>query len=698
MFKKVLGYIFVLVCVAVFVVSCETDRKKEGEEPASAAEIQKLSDPKNCGTCHQKQYKDWEGSHHALALRLPHDSLFLKLPDTVRLSENRWYALYKKGNQYRINTQDYFDHKTGDFEIKFIIGVDPLLQYIAEIPGGKNQCLTFALDTRKKEYFDLKYDTKAPAGDWLHWTGQTMNWNAACADCHSTNVKKNYNPATDTYNTTFRDIQITCEGCHGTVKSLPEDPKKCWLPASQRHDNKSQLPQIDKCAQCHSRRMQLQDGKVENVPFDDNYSLEAPSNTTFHGDGQIKDEVFEYHSFTQSKMYAKGVKCSNCHNTHSGKLLATGNTLCINCHDKKKFDTESHHFHPIQSEGAKCVNCHMPGKFYMKKHFRHDHSLRVPRPDLSVKFGTPNACNNCHKDKKASWAAAAVEKHHGKVRKQHFSDVILNADRQNLASVTAIVDFINNEQNKTTPRLLALNKYNEISSDEEKVANLSGLMKDPSPLLRTQFLAIINDKGLISNQLTEALNDKSKTVRVQAARFYNILEPTAPGNVATQEYLTMAHFNEDNATIIMDLANYHYQKNNVAEAIRLYKKALTKDDKLPDLYVNLTQIYNNANQKDSALALLKKGIQKVPEYPEFYFYTGLLLVEKGEIETALQNFNKAIALDPYNAQYAYNVSVIMMQQNKWKDAEKLILKAIKLEPGNPKYTEALMYLRQKKGR
>ena len=686
-----------LACIWLVFMACQKNEETSETATTSTDSLltAQLADPANCGSCHQKQYKDWENSHHALALRVPQDSLFVKLPDTVRLSEKRWYALYKKDGKYRINTQDYFDKK-GDFEIKYVIGVDPLLQYIAEIPNGKNQCLTFAFDTRKKEYFDLKYDTKAPAGDWLHWTGQSMNWNSACADCHSTQVKKGYDPLTDSYKTTYRHIQITCEGCHGTVKELPEDKTACWLPAEERKEIKTQKSQVENCATCHARRMQLQEDKPEKAPFDDVYTLEAPSATTFHADGQIKDEVFEYHSFTQSKMFAKGVKCANCHNTHSGKLLATGNALCTNCHEKKRFDTPTHHFHSIESTGAQCVNCHMPGKFYMGRHFRHDHSLRIPRPDLTVKFNTPNACNNCHKDKKATWAAKAVEKWHGKNRKPHFSDLILNASKTDTKSIEAILAYIKNDTNRVTPRLLVLNKYNELSTDEEKLRDLSELSKDPSSVIRNHYLSLFNDKRIINDQLNATLVDPSRSVRIQAARYYNMLNPTAPSNTATSEYLTMTRFNEDNHTIILDVANYYFQKNNPNEAIRLYKKGITKDDKQPDLYINLVQAYNSTNQKDSALRILEKGTQKLPDYAEFYFYKGLLLMEKGQIEIAIANLAKASKLDPSNAQYAYNLSVIFMQQNKWKEAETYLKKALQAEPANQKYKDAWVYLKQKR--
>ncbi len=107
----------------------------------------------------------------------------------------------------------------------------------------------------------------------------------------------------------------------------------------------------------------------------------------YHADGQQRDEVYNWGSFLQSKMYASGVTCSDCHDPHSGKLRAEGNALCAACHLPSKYDAAAHHHHKPGSAGAACVACHMPTTTYMVVDPRHDHSLRVPRPDLSVKFG-----------------------------------------------------------------------------------------------------------------------------------------------------------------------------------------------------------------------------------------------------------------------------------------------------------------------
>jgi predicted CXXCH cytochrome family protein len=167
------------------------------------------------------------------------------------------------------------------------------------------------------------------------------------------------------------------------------------------------------CAQCHARRGQIAEGYSAGNPFLDYYRPALLTNPLYYADGQQRDEVYNWGSFLQSKMYASGVTCSDCHNPHSGKLRAEGNTLCATCHLPSRYDSATHHHHRTGSAAAVCIACHMPTTTYMVIDPRHDHSLRIPRPDLSVKLGTPNPCNGCHTNRDARWAATQVNQWYG---------------------------------------------------------------------------------------------------------------------------------------------------------------------------------------------------------------------------------------------------------------------------------------------
>ena len=372
-----------------------------------------------CIDCHREAYDAWQGSHHDLAMDVATPQTVLGDFNDVEFEQFGIRSrMFRRDGKYWVHTEGP-DGAMTDFEIKWVFGVDPLQQYMVEFDRpadmpeheiARVQVLRICWDTKRKEWFYLHppdvRERLAPDDD-LHWTGVAQRWNNMCADCHSTNLQKNYDVATNTYHTTFSEIDVSCETCHGpgsvhvelaNAKSLFWDRKRGFGLARLK-DSAETL--IQTCAPCHSRRSHVYPGFPPGGNYYDYYNNELLQRTTYHADGQILDEVYEYASFIQSKMYHKGIRCTDCHDPHKAKPKYTGNALCTSCHQHPagKYDTPAHHFHQPDSTGAACVECHMPQTTYMEVHPRRDHSLRNPRPDLSVQLGTPNACTRCHLDK-----------------------------------------------------------------------------------------------------------------------------------------------------------------------------------------------------------------------------------------------------------------------------------------------------------
>lgn len=371
----------------------------------------------SCIQCHQEQADLFTGSHHDLAMGHATDESVLGDFNNVTFQHHGITSrMYRDGERYMIHTEGP-DGKMADFEIKYVFGVEPLQQYMVEfgrLPNSdKNslprvQVLRISWDTVRKKWFYLDppdVDEKLDPTDDLHWTGITQRWNTMCAECHSTNLEKNFDPLTQTYQTTFSEIDVSCEACHGpgslhvelaNSKSLFWDRRLGYGLAKLKTE--SNQPQIETCAPCHSRRGMLAEGFDAGEPFCDFYDPSTLDQNLYHDDGQILDEVYVYGSFTQSKMYHKGIRCSDCHDPHSLKLKSPGNQVCTSCHQHPagKYDTPSHHKHVPGNPGSACVDCHMPERTYMEVDPRRDHSLRIPRPDLSLTIGTPNACTGCH--------------------------------------------------------------------------------------------------------------------------------------------------------------------------------------------------------------------------------------------------------------------------------------------------------------
>ncbi|MDG1872441.1 MAG: multiheme c-type cytochrome [Mariniblastus sp.] len=375
----------------------------------------------SCIDCHQTQTALFTGSDHDLAMDLATDETVLADFNNQTIEHfGITSRVFRDGDRFMINTEG-LDGTMQDFEVKYVFGVRPLQQFMVEIDRpadakeneiGRVQVLRVSWDTNKKCWFYLSppdVNEKLDPNDPLHWTGITQNWNASCATCHSTDLKKNFNPHSNQYHTTFSEIDVSCEACHGpgsyhvelaNRKSLFWDRKHGYGLAKLKTE--SNRPQIETCAPCHSRRTIVAEGFQPGCNFDDYFATQLVMDPIYHADGQIRDEDYVYGSFIQSKMYHNGIRCTDCHDPHSTKVKFDNNTLCTSCHqhDAGKYDSPNHHHHEPGTPGASCVECHMPATTYMMVDSRRDHSLRVPRPDMSVSLGTPNACTQCHIDQK----------------------------------------------------------------------------------------------------------------------------------------------------------------------------------------------------------------------------------------------------------------------------------------------------------
>jgi len=437
---------------------------------------------RSCIACHAKEVKEWKGSHHDLAMmEADEDSVKADFNNSIFTYNGMVSTFYKKDGKYMVNTEGP-DGRLHDYEISYTFGIYPLQQYMIKFPDGKVQVLDPTWDNRSKEeggqrWYHIHPDENVTAGDVLHWTGPNMNWNYMCADCHSTNLKKNYDAQTRSYHTTWDVINVSCEACHGPAsehiawakskeKKLPHHgfslsmqyKKGRWDVNTTTLKAEINRQEIEVCAKCHSRRTQLDEGFKPGEKFHEHYLPVTIDEGLYFPDGKIEDEVYVYNSFLQSKMYAKGVTCSDCHNPHTLNRRAEGDKVCFQCHKEQKYTAKKHHFHKEGSSGASCVNCHMPPRIYMGVDSRNDHSFRIPRPDISVAMPeVPNACNICHKDRNASWAADAVKKWYGKVPvgEQNFAHALqslrhnmedapkqlyalLTSDAPTLAKATAI--------------------------------------------------------------------------------------------------------------------------------------------------------------------------------------------------------------------------------------------------------------------
>src|SRR5262245_27469907 len=399
-----------------------------------------------CAQCHPVESKLWYSSQHKLAMQQATDASVLgNFNDSSFDHYGVHSRFFRQGGKFFVET-DGADGSLAAFEVKYTFGVDPLQQYLVEFPDGRLQALSLAWDTRPKDqggqrWFHLYPNEEIRHGDVLHWTKLNQNWNFMCAECHSTGVRKNYNANTDHFATTFAEISVGCEACHGKGSRHVDwaRERRSWWPFGKSDDpNKGLIVHFDErskvtwpvdlktgnasrsiapttlrkevetCGLCHARRGQFSEDWQPGKWLSETHAVSPIGRGLYHPDGQMLDEVYNYGSFKQSKMFAAGVTCSDCHEPHSAKIRLPGDNVCLQCHAPDRYTAVTHHRHEGLNPGLACSSCHMPVRTYMVVDQRHDHSFRIPRPDLSIRYGTPNACNDCHVDKSPAWAAAAI--------------------------------------------------------------------------------------------------------------------------------------------------------------------------------------------------------------------------------------------------------------------------------------------------
>jgi len=648
-----------------------------------------------CSDCHADEYGRWQSSQHALAMQVASETTVLGDFSGARFSKDGVSSeFFRRDGKFMVRT-DGPDGKLADFEVRHTFGVYPLQQYLVEFPGGHVQALPIAWDARPgneggQRWFHLYPDERIDHRDELHWTRRQQNWNFMCADCHSTNVKKNYDAASGTYATTFSEISVGCEACHGPgsahvslareaaaagqgmtasglTVSLDERRGVAWVidPASgnaARSEPRTTTKEIDVCAQCHARRGQYSDAYRPGEPFADHYRPAVLSAGLYYADGQQRDEVYNWGSFLSSRMFAKGVTCSDCHDPHGGRPQATANAVCAQCHSAAKYDAPTHHFHEAGTAGAACTSCHMKTATYMVVDPRHDHSFRIPMPELSASVGAPNACNACHNDRSAKWAAAEIRRRfpHPKPGFQGFAEAFAAADRGDPAAAIALAQVVANHEESAVARASALERL-ELAPGETTITAAEAALDDESPLVRSAAIPAFDAlPPLQRRSLFPLLGDPSRLVRMQAARSLAPLADDAfdPATLeafrrAADEYVAAERFNADRPEHRTNLGGFLADRGDYVASEAEYRAALALDPRFTPAWANLADLMRLTSREGDAEAALREGLKQSPDSAALHHSLGLSLVRQQRRTEALAALKRATELEPSNRRFAY---------------------------------------------
>jgi len=685
---------------------------ERGTPPIVAAAVQPAPTfvgSKACANCHEGATKAWSGSQHAQAMQEATEATVLGDFADRKFDHPGSTAVFSRRDGKFFVRTDGPDGKPADFEVKYTFGLEPLQQYLIELPGGRLQALTVAWDTTAKRWFSLYPKENIPARDELHWTGRQQNWNFMCADCHSTDLRKNYDAATGKFATTWAEIHVGCEACHGPgsnhvawagkrtgdarmglTVALDERAGVRWTidPATgnaTRSKPRETDREIEVCAQCHARRAQIAEGYQAGEPFLDHYVPALLTPPLYHPDGQQRDEVYIWGSFLQSRMYRQGVTCSDCHEPHSQKLKASGNALCAQCHSTEKYDSQKHHFHPAASAGAQCVNCHMPATTYMVVDPRRDHSLRVPRPDLSVALGVPNACNGCHDKKDAAWAAAAVRQWYGRDAQglQNFAPTFRNAELGKPGAGSSLAAVAVDASQPPIARASALERIQSSATAEAGAAARAGA-RSTNPLLRLAAVRLAGSLPPAERIATAGplLSDPLRAIRIEAA---NALvgapedqlsaEQRAALKRASDEYVATQRYNADRPEARTNLGTFYSQQGRFDDAQSEFQAARKLDPAYVPAYVNSADGFRQRGRDEDAVRVLREGLAQVPASAPLHHSLGLAYARMQQRDAALPELAKAAQLAPDSARYAYVHAVALNSVGRAPDAIRALQRA-----------------------
>ena len=602
-----------------------------------------------CAACHAQATAGWTGSDHQLAWTLPSEATVLGDFDGASFESRGVTSRFsRRDGGFVIETEDA-DGQRRSFDVVGVAGIRPLQQYLLSPAPGRTQAFDIAWDSVAHRWYDLYPEQVLLPHDGLHWTGPYKSWEARCAECHATGFSRNYDMASRSYAPRQAEIGVGCEACHG-----PGEAHAAWAKDPAGYDAgrwpgltphgltvdlaRSADAEIEQCAGCHSRREAFGDGNpLPGTPYHDSYNLALLRPGVYHADGQIEAEDYEFGSFLQARMYARGVRCSDCHDPHTLTLRAEGNAVCTQCHSpagndrfpslrKALYDDPAHSFHPAGSAGAACKSCHMPAEVYMGVDRRRDHGFRVPRPDLDAATGAPDACTACHADRDPAWAAAEIARRFpaSTHRGASFATAFAAARQDPAAQADALIGLAGRADLAGIVRASALDLLTPVT-DPGIAARAAPFLADPDPLVRGAAAGLQRGAPPAERlaRLAPVLSDPLRSVRVAAAKAALGADPAgAPEAVlaalqaATGAWQSALRIAADFPESHMQAAGAALGMRNFAAAEAAFGEAVALDPQLVDGWAMIARIRAATGDQAGARQALADGLAVNPGQPD----------------------------------------------------------------------------------
>jgi tetratricopeptide (TPR) repeat protein len=699
---------------------------------------------RSCTECHAPQAKRWRGSHHDLAMQEANDRTILgDFDDAALTHRGATTRFFRRGGKAFVRT-DGPDGRVADFPVAYVFGVTPLQQYLVGQPGGRFQALPVAWDSRPRSeggerWIHLYPGERIDARDVLHWTQLSQNWNTQCAECHSTNLRKGYRPAEDRFQTSFAEIDVACEACHGPgsrhlewatrtrvwgtpprgepglIVRFTERRSRSWEMDRERGIARptkflETRFEVETCARCHARRGLLTEEYRPGRLLADTHRPALLDEGLYYADGQMRDEVYNWGSFLQSRMYAKGVTCSDCHDAHDQKVKVGADAVCSSCHQPERFATRAHHFHREKGRGASCVACHMRTETYMVVDRRHDHSFRAPRPDLTVALGAenaPNACNDCHRDRSAAWAARAVRRWYpgGQQEKAHWATALHAGRTFQPAAEGSLLRVV---RDKATPGIVRATAVSLLPPHlgPDSLPALEEAARDPDPLVRlgaATTLEALPPKERVRIGV-HLLWDAVRAVRVEAVPAFADVqdadlatEARAAFDRSLDDFVLAQRSNAERPESRVNLGILNVRRGRLEEARRDYDAALRLGPWFVPAYVNLADLLRLQGRDEEGEGVLRAALRIDPANGAVHHALGLLLVRRKRGTEALAELARAVELAPRSPDYAYAYAIGLHSAGRAEEALAVLRAAQARAPGARGLLVALVTIERERG-
>lgn len=717
---KVIGLFGLVVIVASVPLHAIKERRTRAGDVPGEKSAWRFVGSDSCNVCHEEAYQSWRGTHHQMSTTAASDSTVFGDFGDIELTQGDLTArFYTRDGEYYVSRRSGAGGPT-EYRVAYTLGIDPLQSYLVPFPGGRFQVLDFAWDMERERWFYLYPDERADPNDWSHWTRGGSTWNGVCAECHSTNLEVGYEFETRSFSTTWSEIGVGCEACHGPGSrhiQWAEFPPMARLPSDNyelliRTSDIDGREEVELCAPCHSRRIEFGDYDHRRNNLLESLVPALLTSDLYFADGQIRDQVYVYGSYQQSKMYRAGVRCGSCHDVHSLELLDEGNDLCLRCHRAATYDVYEHHFHQKvyegkPSDGALCVKCHMPERRYMVIDDRADHSMLTPRPDLTLAIGVPNPCSaaGCHDDRPVAWSAEHFRRWYGEAQRPHFALAFAAARAGRQGAEPQLALIAGDSLYPAVVRATALAYLRSYGGEASRLA-FERAVEDDEPLVRHAAASNLSlpSADSLAGALAPLLLDPIRTVRLAAASRIagapaGRLQPYQREalDASILEFRQAMEYSLHHPVAAFNLGVLASAGRDTASAETYYRASIEGDPGFHPAKMNLAQLFRSRGQRGEAERLFREVLTGAPTTSEAAYSLGLMLGGDGRHVEAVELLRRAAETKPERSQIYFHLARFAGAIGHETEAEVALNTALAMEPDNLEYLYTLASLHVGRG-